>query len=99
LPVDLPLDAALQTTGTTARIGTADLDAIDGGHHEPPRPTGVQYGVALDLSGHAATESENVLGVLALHGVGKGIVTERADALGQRSSTALGASISSSEDI
>ena len=97
--LDLALDAALQTTGTTARIGTADLDAVDGGHDESARPTGVQHGVALDPSGDAAAEGEKVLRLLALHGVSEGIVTERADALGQRSSAALGFHLQQGGDL
>jgi len=99
LPIDLALDAALQTTGATARIGTADLDAIDGGHNEATRPAGAQHGVALDLSGHPAAEGEDALGVLVLHGVAEGIVAEGANALGQRSPAALGFDLEQGGDL
>ena len=85
LTVHLVLHLAFHTGIATAGEGTADFDSVYRRNDQAPGPVRVEHAISLQLAGDRATKFKYRLRGLSFQRVTEGIVTDRPDALGQRS--------------
>jgi len=88
--VDLVLYLALHAGVAAASEGTADFNAIHGGHDQTTRPIRVENPVAFQATSDLTAEGEDRLGRLTLQRIANGVVADRPNPLGQDPTTALG---------
>ena len=89
IAVDFPLHLPTHAGVTTAAIGPADFDSINGGDHSPARPVGFQNAISLQLPGHLATKIENLGGILPLHCITERILADLANPFAQYAAAAF----------
>jgi hypothetical protein len=90
LAVNLMLYLPLHAGVTAAREGTADFNAIDGGHRQTAGPIRAQHSVAFQTASDLTAEGEDRLGRLPLECIANGVVADGPYALGQGPATARG---------
>jgi hypothetical protein len=90
LSVDLMLHLPFHALGAATHVGAADFDAINGGYHQAPRPSGSEHAIAFQLSGDRATQVEQGGRILPLQHITDVILADGADAMAKDALPAFG---------
>jgi hypothetical protein len=83
ISIDLVFYLPFHAVGTAAEVGAANLDTVDGGDHQAPRPGGGEHAIAFELPGDGATHVEQGGGILPLQHIADIVLAEGADAMAE----------------